>query len=95
MENQRNRKIISRNKCGPDERYEKFRKKVRYGPVFICTCCHQRLFENQVEMYTEDLKENIDRAYPNLREELIPQELITNVERVEDKDSEPSTTAIG
>ena len=55
---------------------------------FICTCCHQKLFESQVELYTKELKKEIDRAYPNLREDSIAEELITDIKRVEDDDKD-------
>ena len=54
------RKTKSVNSLSADQRILRFRNKVRYGPIFVCSCCHQKLFQNQVEEYTDKLKQEID-----------------------------------
>ena len=67
-----------------DERLQKFRKRVLYGPIFICSCCHQKLFINQVAELTEKLKEDIDIADPEIRSECINNEIEVDLGRNKD-----------
>ena len=62
--NMRERKLNSNSNVSATQRLERFRKKVQYGPIFVCSCCHQKFFDNQVEEFTEKLKEQIDTANP-------------------------------
>ena len=58
-----------------DKRLRKFTNRVKYELIFICTCCHQKLFENQVIEFTEELKGEIDTKNPNIRGECIHEEV--------------------
>ena len=48
---------------------------MQYGPIFVCSCCHLKLFSNQVEELTEKLKELIDIASPEIRAKCIAEEI--------------------
>ena len=73
----------SRNMVTADDRLMKFRKKIQYGPIFICTCCHQKLFLNQVDEFTEKLKEEIDKIDQDIRAESIKSEIQVDLGRNE------------
>ena len=53
-ENQRNQRKrlreIEKANCGRLERLRKFRHAIKYGAIFVCSSCHQRLFENGVTL---------------------------------------------
>ena len=66
-ENLRERKVKSRNMVNANDRLLKFRKKIQYGPIFVCTSCHQKLFINQVEELTNKLKEEINKVDKDIR----------------------------
>ena len=41
------------------DRLRDFREATKYNAIFICTCCHRRLFKETVELLTEKLGETI------------------------------------
>ena len=43
------------------QRRKNFCRAVAFGPIFICSCCHRRLFENGVTKITDHFKEKIDQ----------------------------------
>ena len=43
--------------------------------IFICSCCHQKLFINQVEEFSEIIKREIDAADPDIRAKCIDEEV--------------------
>ena len=54
------------------ERLRRFKKAIRFGPIFLCRCCERKLFENQiVEVEIDTFKENVDKIEPGLFEECI------------------------
>ena len=73
-EHMRQRKEKSNKNVSACKRLQNFRRRVQFGPIFICSCCHQRLFENQVEEITDGIKEQIDKADPEIRKECTDQE---------------------
>ena len=34
-----------------------FNEEVIFGPIFICSCCHRKLYENGVTKLTAEMKE--------------------------------------
>ena len=42
------------------ERLKAFREATMYNAIFICTCCQQRMFQSNVRLYTDELKEEIN-----------------------------------
>ena len=89
-ENIKDRKRKSDNNIGADQRICRFRNKVLYGPIFLCSCCHQKLFINQVDEITEKLKEEIDLIDKDLWKECIEEEFLVDLGRNGDQDIECS-----
>ena len=66
MKKVRETKKSSKENAGALERLIKFRHAVKYGAIFICSSCHQRLFENGVSLITSKFKEGIENKTPGL-----------------------------
>ena len=77
----RQRKENSNKNISACKRLQNFRRRVQFGPIFICSCCHQKLFDNQVEEITDGIREKIDKADPGIREECIDEELQVDLGR--------------
>ena len=45
------------------ERIRRFNMKVLFGPIFTCSCCHRKLFENGVSQMNEYFEEKIDAKF--------------------------------
>ena len=45
-------------------RLENFNRAVLFGPIFICSCCSRRLFENGVTKITPKFKEKMEKMKP-------------------------------
>ena len=56
----------SKENAGALERLIKFKHAVKYGAIFICSSCHQRLFENGVSSITSKFKEDLKKKNPGL-----------------------------
>jgi hypothetical protein len=58
---QKNKETMRKIRCTNSElkRYLKFRKAVRYGPIFTCTVCEQDMFINNVSIIDDLLKERV------------------------------------
>ena len=80
-ENLRKRKQKSDNAVRASQRLAKFKRRIRYGPIFVCSCCHQKLFENQVHVLSDELRKIIDEGNPGIREELIDEEILVEIGR--------------
>ena len=52
---------------GSWERLQRFRRATRYGPIFVCSSCHQKLFEHEVvpleQSFQDEVNENHDGAF--------------------------------
>ena len=60
-ENAKERRAKSDRNITGKKRIQNFKKKkVQFGPIFVCSSCHQKLFQNQVQELTDKLKEEID-----------------------------------
>ena len=79
QEKGRERKMKSQNNLSVDQRIERFRKRERLGPIFVCSCCHQKLFINQVDEYTEQMKVEIDSINQDIRKECITEEIAVDL----------------
>merc|ERR1711954_439313 len=42
------------NEC---DRLRDFKNATKYNAIFICTCCHQRMFQSNVQLYNTELKQ--------------------------------------
>lgn len=64
-EKERNRKAMSR-KIGNSSksRLNRFREDIMYGPLFICICCHGKIFRHGVQEFTEKLMKQIGLKIP-------------------------------
>ena len=63
---QRDRKEKSRKKISTNakNRLERFREDVMYGPLFICICCHGKMFRHSVQEANEQLMNKIEQKIP-------------------------------
>ena len=48
------------------ERIYNFKRAVLFGPIFICSCCKRRLFENSIMKITDNLRTKIDMKRTSL-----------------------------
>ena len=62
----------SKRMVDASKRLQKFNNANRFGPVFVCSCCHQKLYESDVEALTEEIEVTIKEKTPGLFEKCIP-----------------------
>ena len=60
--------------CGRPERLKKFRNAVKYGAIFVCISCEQRLFENGVTTVTEHFRQSVNSKRTGLFEECVTEQ---------------------
>ena len=77
----RQRKDNSNKNVSACKRLQNFRRRIQFGPIFVCSSCHQKLFENQVEVITDGMREQIDKVNPKIREECIDEEIQVDLAR--------------
>ena len=58
----------ARNKNSEFTRLMKFRKAVRYGPIFTCTVCEQDMFLSNVNVLDEEFEANVKEESQELFE---------------------------
>ena len=75
------KKRLQEERQTADQRLAKFNRRVQYGPIFVCSSCHQKLFMNQVEEFSEIIKKEIDDADPNIRTKCITEEFLIDLEK--------------
>ena len=75
------RKMKSNLNVDSQQRLRKFQNRVLYGPIFVCSCCHQKLFEHQVEIYDDKLREIINATDPEIIKECIDEEIEVDLGR--------------
>ena len=61
------------------ESIQRFNRANLFGPIFICSCCKRRLFENGVSKITNDLKRKIEEKKQGLYEVAIKSENLVTV----------------
>ena len=66
------RRII--NEC---DRLRDFKNATKYNAIFICTCCHQRMFQSNVQLYTSELKNKINEKKTGHTEACIEEDIQT------------------
>ena len=74
-ENATKRKEKSDSNVSASIRLQNFKRRVKYGPIFICSCCHPKLFETQVAEITDDMRLKIDNSDPGIRIECMEKEI--------------------
>ena len=62
-----------------EDRLRTFREATKYNAIFICSCCHRRLFEANVEVITKKLRDNINGRKWGLFRDCIEDEIITPI----------------
>ena len=70
----KHRDVISKS-----DRLREFREATKYTAVFLCTCCHQRMFHSNVQLYTAELINNINSKKPGLVDACIQKRIITQI----------------
>ena len=78
-ENVCHRRRNADNNISAEKRISNFRKRVMYGPIFLCSSCHQKLFSHQVEKMTDTLKDVIDAVDSEIRDQYIDEEIIVDL----------------
>ena len=75
------RKYWGKMKANIDEteRLRRFNMKIWLGPIFICSCCKRKLFENGVTKITDDFKQSITSKKPLFYINCIPKEEEVNI----------------
>ena len=48
------------------DRLKEFKDATLFNAIFICTCCHQRMFQSNVQFFTDNIKEKINSKAPGL-----------------------------
>ena len=59
-------------------RLNRFKEDIMYGPLFICICCHQKMFRHSVVEATEQMMRNIDQKIP-LTNVIVDMNVVTRV----------------
>ena len=69
-------KYWEKKKANTDEtdRLRRFNMKIMFGPIFICSCCKRKLFENGVTKITMDFKQAVNKKNPYFYRNCIPKE---------------------
>ena len=62
-----------------DDRLGNFNYANIFGPIFICSCCHRRLYENGVAKITEEFKAKVNTKKPNFYNVCIKEEIHVNI----------------
>ena len=83
--NQRNLEAKRKSKLKSDanvderERIMNFKKATLFGPIFICSCCKRRLFENGVIKIKANFQTKIETKQPGLYEKCIRRHVLIEV----------------
>ena len=59
-EEQKKRQRVHRYVASKSKRLKDFREATMYNAIFICTCCQQRMFQSNIRLYNDELKEEIN-----------------------------------
>ena len=61
------------------DRLREFRKATQYNAIFICNCCHRRLFNENVEMITRKLIDSLENVSPGIFKKCTGEEITTPI----------------
>ena len=75
-QNHRERRILNITK---KERIANFKRAVLFGPIFICSCCSRKLFENGVTLITAKFRDKINEKKADHYNLCIPHETVVNI----------------
>ena len=61
-----NRKLLQqhRNALTAEARLKQFQQAVMYGPIFICICCHIKMFKSNVREFTKAVISQFEEKIP-------------------------------
>ena len=62
----KHRKVENRS-----DRLREFREATKYNAIFICTCCEQRMFHSNIRLYTQDLRNELNKNQPGHTEKCV------------------------
>ena len=69
---QRKAKLVTRARpFSAQQRFNSFKTATKYGPIFICCCCHRRLFRQSVVQFKENIKQSILKEAPQILDRCI------------------------
>ena len=85
---QRHRKVNNRS-----DRLKEFREATKYAAIFICTCCQQRMFHSNVQLYTQALKDKINALKSGHTDACVQREIEIRIE--EDNKTYICKTCVG
>ena len=71
---QKHREVKNEN-----DRLRAFREATKYCAVFICTCCQQRMFHSNVQLYTAELRKEIEDKKPGHINACVQREIETRL----------------
>ena len=69
-----NQRMRKQDQVDATTRICNFRRAVLFGPIFICSCCHRKLFENGVTKITEKFKDKLNTMNKQPYSKVIPSE---------------------
>ena len=76
LDDQRKRQRKCRSSHDEEKRHRNFLEDTKYGPVFICLCCHRKLSRGNVTVYNEKIEKQIKLP---LEECIFDMDVYTNV----------------
>ena len=74
---QNERQLRHRDVKNTSDRLKEFREATKHNAVFICTCCQQRMFHSNVQLYTNKLKHEINSMKPGHTQTCVEKEITT------------------
>ena len=77
LEDQNARQQKHREVKNKSDRLKEFREATKHAAVFICTCCQQRMFHSNVQLYTDVLKTDINAIKAGHTEKCVEQPIKT------------------
>ena len=78
QDNQKYRKIKDQN-VNELERRRRFHGAVLFGPIFICSCCHRKMYENGVTKLTCESEINFDKTKTGFYRSCIPKDILVKI----------------
>ena len=77
--NQNERQQRHREVKTKSDRLKEFREATKHAAVFICTCCQQRMFHANVQLYTDTLQKDINAKKSGHTEACVEREIETSL----------------
>ena len=66
---------IRNEKRSEFQRLKRFRDAVRYGPIFVCCCCDQKMFRNNAFKFEKNMQDKLKEKSFETYEKLFPNNL--------------------